>query len=75
MRASAVEAPVQFKKRYKWLLVFGIYFFSLLIAYMFKLITGQSFDFGPESIEFYIGGTFAYIVSAFFVFKLYSRNP
>lgn len=75
MRASAVEAPVQFKKRYKWLLVFEIYFFSLLIAYMFKLITGQSFDFGPESIEFYIGGTFAYIVSAFFVFKLYSRNP
>lgn len=75
MRVSAVEAPVQFKKRYKWLLVFGVYFLSLLLAYVFKLSTGQPFDFGPESIEFYIGGTFAYFVAAFFVFKLYSRKP
>lgn len=75
MEINATEAPVQFKKRYKWLLVFGVYFLSLLIACLFKLITGQSFDFGSESIEFYIGGTFAFFVAAFFVFKLYSRNP
>lgn len=74
MRASAVEAPVQFKKRYKWLLVLGIYFLSSLLAYLFKLITGQPFNFSPEAIDFYIGGTFAYFVAAFFVFKLYSRK-
>ena len=74
MEITATELPVQFKKRHKYLLVFGIYFLSLLLACLFKLITGQPLNFSPESIEYYIGGTFAFFVAAFFVFKLYSRN-
>lgn len=75
METNATELPLLFKKRHKYLLVFGIYFLSLLLACLFSFITGKPFNLSPEAIEFYIGGTFAFFVTAFFVFKLYSRNP
>lgn len=75
MKTNAPESSVQFKKRHKFLLVLGLYFLSLLLSCLFKLSTGQPLNFSPESIEYYIGGTLAFFVAAFFVFKLYSRNP
>lgn len=74
MKTSINQQPIQFKRTHKLACVIAAYIFAMVLAFLFKQITGQPIDFSSQSIEWFIGGTIAYFTMAFFIFKLYTRD-